>query len=939
MIARRTVVVIALAVLGSAVPPGGVTMERARLTPVALRCDWMVDPLGVDSWPPRLSWQFQGDGQRGRHQTAWQVLVSASLERLKADQGEVWDSGRVASDEQLHLPYGGRRLRSAERLFWKVRVWDGDGRASDWSAPATWTMGVLEPGDWKGRWITDAELLRWSQRLLADRSEATVKPTGTPRTNPHANDTLLLRRRFDVRAGLRRALANVCGLGQYEMTVNGVRVGDGLLTPGWTTYDKACLYDTYDLTASLRAGANAVGLTLGSGLYSVQEGRYYKFVSPFRPLTGLAQIRLEYEDGAVDFVGTDGQWRVAPGPIVFSNLYGGEDYDARLDPAGWDQPGFDDSSWAAAVAGDAPGRGLRGASSSSPPFRTYETFAPVTVRPLGPGVAVYDFGQNASMMPRLRVRGPAGARVKMIPAELLKADGSVDRTSAGGGDSWWSYTLAGRDGGEAWFPRFFYHGSRYLQVERSAPPGAAFPDVERLESVVVHSDSPSTGEFACSSELFNRIRGLVHWAQRSNLAHVITDCPHRERLGWLEQYHLNGPALRYETDLTRLFAKTFLDIADAQQPSGLVPDIAPEYIVFEGGFRDSPEWGSAIILAAWQHYVWTGDDTPLGRNYEAMKRYVGYLASRAKDEILDHGLGDWYDVGPGDPGPSQLTPIPLTATAIAFEDNQVLSRIADRLGHDDDSARYAEAAARIRNAFNRRFLDASRSIYATGSQTAQAMPLVLGLVPEEHRSRVLDALVRDVRGHGGTTAGDVGYRYVLRALAEGGRSDVIFAMNNQSERPGYGYQLARGATSLTEAWDANPRSSQNHFMLGQIIEWFYGDLAGLAPDPAFPGFKRVRIRPHPVAGITWARAAHASPRGRVSVEWRRDKGTFSLELELPPNTSAEVWMPAADVGSVREGGRPVDRAPGVRPVRQDGDRAVLAVDSGRYAFSSPIEVH
>jgi hypothetical protein len=719
------------------------------------------------------------------------------------------------------------------------------------------------------------------------------------------------------------------------MTVNGTRVGDRLLTPGWTRYETACLYDTYDLTRSLRAGANAVGLMLAGGMYTVQEGRYHKFVSAFRPLTAIAQVRLEYEDGGVDVVGTDGQWRVASGPIVFSNVYGGEDHDARLEPGGWDRPGFDDSRWAAAVVTDGVARALRGASQGAPPFRAYETLAPVRVRELGPGVAVYDFGQNASMMPRLRVRGPKGAVVKMIPAELVKADGSVDRTSVGGGDAWWSYTLAGRAEGESWFPRFFYHGSRYLQVERSAPPGAALPEIERLESVVVHSDSPPAGEFACSSELFNRTRTLVRWAQRSNLAHVITDCPHRERLGWLEQYHLNGPSLRYETDLTRLFAKTFADMADAQQPGGLVPDIAPEYVVFEAGFRDSPEWGSAIVLAAWQHFVWTADEGPLRRNYDAMKRYVGYLASRAKDDIVDYGLGDWYDVGPGPPGPSQLTPIALTATAIFFEDNQALSRIAARLGHDEDAHRYAEAAARIKGAFNGKFLDAARSVYATGSQTAQAMPLVLGLVPEEHRARVLDALVRDVRAHGnGATAGDVGYRYVLRALADGGRSDVIFDMNHQSERPGYGYQLARGATSLTEAWDANPRSSQNHFMLGQIIEWFYGDLAGLAPDAASPGFKRVRVRPQPVAGVTWAKAAHASPRGRISVEWRRDGDDFVLEVDLPPNTSAELWMPEALGRGVLEGGRRIDQVAGVRLVRHTAGRAVLAVDSGHYAFSS-----
>jgi hypothetical protein len=378
-------------------------------------------------------------------------------------------------------------------------------------------------------------------------------------------------------------------------------------------------------------------------------------------------------------------------------------------------------------------------------------------------------------------------------------------------------------------------------------------------------------------------------------------------------------------------------MADAQLPNGLVPDIAPEYVVFDEGFRDSPEWGSAIVLAAWQHTVWTGDDTPLVRNYDAMKRYVAYLAGRAEGDIVGHGLGDWYDIGPLPPGRSQLTPIALTATAIYFEDNQTLARIAGRLGQPEDARTYSEAASRIKAAFNRKFFDPAASRYAAGSQTAQALPLVLGLVPEEHRARVLEGLVGDIRAHGhGTTAGDVGYRYVLRALADGERSDVIFEMNNQSERPGYGYQLARGATSLTEAWNADPRSSQNHFMLGQITEWLYGDLAGLAPDPAFPGFKRVRIRPQPVAGVTWARATHASPRGRVLVSWRRENGAFFLDVDLPPNTSAEVWMPAADVSDVREGGTRLPHLTGVRVLRREGDRSVLAVDSGRYSFSAPL---
>ncbi len=871
----------------------------AGLTPVDPRCDGMVNPLGVDA-TPRFSWKLHSpDGVRGARQTAWQLKV-----------GE-WDSGRVESAEQLNVNYSGRPLHSHEQVSWQVRVWDEAGRVSEWSAPQAFTVGVLTLADWlPAKWITDVESLQ-------------PAPAHSP--HPRANATLLFRREFAVRAGLHRALLHVSGLGQYELTVNGRAVDDGLLTPGWTAYEKTVLYDTHDVTAGLRSGTNTLGLTLASGMYSVQPGRnrFQKFTSPFRPLTAIALLRLEYADGSVETVATDASWRVAPGPTDYANIYGGEDHDARPALAKWEP--------AAEIIG--PGGELRGVSHASPPFRTFETLKPVATRELRPGVTVYDLGQNASLMLSLRVTGPAGSRVKILPAELLKADGSVDRNSSshGGGDSSWNYTLAGTAGGEQWQPKFFYHGARYLQVERTD--GVT---IDAIEGWVAHSDSPPAGEFACSSELFNRIRTLIRWAQCSNLAHVITDCPHRERLGWLEQYHLNGPALRYEWDLARLYGKTFDDMADAQTPDGLVPDIAPEYVVFEGGFRDSPEWGSALILAAWQHYVWTGDDTPLRRHYFAMRRYLAYLDSKATGHLLSHGLGDWYDLGPKRPGVSQLTPVALTATAIYYEDIVALAGIAQKLGREADAQELTAHAAEVKAAFNRKFLDAEKAVYATGSQTAHALPLVLGLVPEEKRAAVLAGLVKDVQDRGNAiTAGDVGYRYLLRALAEGGRSDVIYAMNAQSDKPGYGYQLAHGATSLTEAWNADPHSSQNHFMLGQIMEWFYHDLAGLAPDPAAPGFASVLIAPQPVAGITWAKAAHESPRGRVAVSWKKANGTFTLDVILPPNTTGKISLPAPTATEILESGRPATGAPGVKLLRRAGGRAVFAVESGHYEFSAP----
>lgn len=896
-----------------AVTPLAPAAENAPLATYALACDGATGPLGIDSAPPRLSWKLRSDERRQR-QTGWQILVASSPALLAQDKGDLWDSGRQKSDAQLQVPYGGQPLHSSQQVFWKVRAFDAQGKISSWSEPATWTMGLLAKEDWKAHWITAAEPLAES-------------------------GTLLLRREFTVKAGLRRAVIHVTGLGAYELLLNGTRVGADLFSPGWSTYEKTCFYDTFDVTALLQSGANAAGIFLGNGMYSVPKtpGRYAKFNRPYRPPLAIAHLRLEYADGTGETVGTDASWRTHPGPITFSNVYGGEDHDARLEMSGWARAGFDDGTWAVAAPAEGPGGELRGTSHAAPPVRAHETLAAVKVTEIRPGVAVYDFGQNTAIVPRLRVRGAPGGEVKLIPAEVLRGDGTVDRVSVGRGNAWWKYTLAGREQSEEWFPRFYYHGCRYLQVERTAPEGGELPVVEKLEACVVHSSSPPAGDFACSDALFENIRTLVRWAQRSNTMTVLTDCPHRERLGWLEQYHLNGPALRYEHDLSRLFAKTFGDMADAQTADGLVPDTAPEYTVLPGGFRDSPEWGSAFILAAWQQYVWTGDDAALRRHFDAMQRYVEYLGTKAKAHLAAYGLGDWYDIGPKRPGTSQLTPIALTATGFYFADVKTLAAIARVLNRADDAARLEKLAEEIKGAFNQEFFHADVGSYATGSQTANALPLVLDLVPAAERSRVLEAVVQDVRGRGNAiTAGDVGYRYLLRALADGGRSEVIFDLNHQSEKPGYGYQLAHGATSLTEAWDAGRTSSQNHFMLGQITEWFYHDLAGLAPDPATPGFKNVIVRPRPVTGIDWARASYDSVRGKIAVSWKKELKRFTLEIEIPPNATATVHVPVTGPATaVHEGNMLAEKAPGVRRLSSDEPgTAVFAVESGRYEFST-----
>jgi alpha-L-rhamnosidase len=877
---------------------------QGRILATNLRCGFLFNPLGVDDTTPRLSWQLQAakPAERGQSQTAFQILVATSSNSLSNDQGDLWDSGKIISDKSAGS-YGGSPLVSEQQVFWKVRVWDSDGQASDWSPVATWAMGLLHPSDWLGHWIC-----------------ASPTNAGLP----------IFRREFAVEPGLQRAVIYICGLGQYELSANGLKVGDALLAPGWSKYDKTCLYDTLDLTSYLTNGNNALGVMLGNGMYNVPEGSHYaKFTGSFGVPKIMALIHLYYTNGTSAVIPTDSQWLTAPGPITFSSVYGGEEHDARLERPGWNQAGFNAAAWSPAMVTNSPGGILRGTSHAAPPIKAIEAFSPIQTNVMSLSKMVIDFGQNASLIPRLTVHGQSGAMIRLIPAELTNSDGSVNRSTVGGGACYWQYTLAGR-GKEIWFPRFFYHGCRYLQVESSPAPGSSrLPVIDDLRGVVIQSASAPAGEFSCSNDLFNRVHTLIRWAQRNNLVSVITDCPHRERLGWLEQYHLHGPSLRYEFDLAQFYAKSMGDMADSQLASGLVPDIAPEYPIFRGGFRASPEWGSSFVIVPWQQYQFTGDDTLLRRYYPNMSRYVAYLKKSAFGYILNYGLGDWYDLGPKPPGYAQLTPASLTASAYFYQDAEILAQAAALLGKTNDLIQFNTLAANICTAFNRSFYSATNGFYATGSQTAQSLPLVLGMVNSTNRASVTAALVANVRSNG-LTAGDIGHRYLLRALADAGRSDVIFDLHSQTNKPGYGYILGKGATALTESWDGS--NSQDHFMLGHIMEWFYADLAGIACDPAGPGFKKIIIRPQPVGDVTWVKASYNSAAGRIASNWKTEDGKFALHLEIPINTTATVYLPARNREAVFESGQHACKAPGVHFVSQETNCVVYEVKSGSYEF-------
>lgn len=701
------------------------------------------------------------------------------------------------------------------------------------------------------------------------------------------------------------AVLEISGLGQYEARINGRKISSAVLTPGWTLYTRHVLFDAYDVTRLLRPGGNAIGVMVGNGMYRVlpSPGRYTKFERSFGQPKLIAALTIRFADHPDMVIPSGADWSTAPGPITFSSTYGGEDFDARLEPRNWTSAQFDGSGWSRAYVVGGPGGALM--RETTPPIKVLRTFTPVKTTHPAPNVMVYDLGQNFAGWPAIEVTGPRGASVKLLAGELLTAAGFVTQRSANAGaddPNLFTYTLRGGatvQDPETWHPRFSYYGFRYVQAETS--PGVT---ILRLNGQSIHDDVVRIGSFTSSSSLFNRVHAIIDNAMLSNMVSVLTDCPHREKLGWLEQSHLAGAALNYNWELSSLYQKISDDMADSQKASGLVPSIAPEFPVFSGPFRDSPEWGSAVVLSPWIAYQFSGDPHSLRDHYASMQRYVTYLGGRTHGHLLDYGLGDWYDIGPGDPGESKLTTLGLTASAIYYQDLTTLARIAVIAGHPEDAHTYAAEAQAVKSAFNTAFFHAETDVYDRGSQTAQAMPLALGLVPPGHEAGVLNSLVASIRITGNhVTAGDIGFHYLVRALTDGGRSDVLYDMLSRTDPPSYGAQVAAGVTTLAESWDANPKDSQNHFMLGDAEEWFYRGLAGIDFDRSRGAGEEIRISPAVIGSLTSASATLHSSLGVIKSAWSRQSPSsdaLSVDLEIPPATTARFIVPPSYRSPVRE---------------------------------------
>jgi hypothetical protein len=889
-----------------------------QLSVAGLRCESRVDPLGVDRSKPRLSWELKTI-RRNELQTAYRILVADDSLLINKGTGNIWDSKKISSDASIQVEYAGKPLQPVKKYYWRVMVWDNKGNVSAWSNTAIWQMGLFNRADWK-----DAQWIGYDEVTDSLRIAPHIHLNGRKSWGSRRNVLPLIRKEFSINKQVKTATAYICGLGHFEMYVNGKKIGDHFLDPGWTDYSKHAQYVTFDITSALKQGANAMGVMLGNGFYYIPGQRYRKMTGAYGHPKTIIRTVIEYNDGSVENIISDPGWKTIPSPIIFSSIYGGEDYDATLEQDNWSIAGFDDKNWKAIIKTNGPEQ-LE--SQMQQPLKIMERLAVKTKKQLRSNMWMYDLGQNFSGIPAITVTGNKGDTIKIFCAELLNADGTANQ-KATGSPSYFTYILKGV-GDESWQPRFTYTGFRYMQVECISKNGSVnMPVVKNIEGLHIRNAAGTAGSFNCSNELFNKTNTLIDWAIKSNTMSVFTDCPHREKLGWLEETHLMGASVQYNYDIASLCRKVIKDMMNAQNPDGKIPEIAPEFTRFTPPFDESPEWGSAAIILPWYNYKWYGDEQTLMDSYNMMKGYAFYLKGKSKDNILSHGLGDWYDIGPNRPGVSQMTKTGVTGTAIYYYDLSILIQVARLLNKANDVKMYQQLAAEVKRSFNDHFFNKQKLQYDSASQAANAMALFMGLVEPQYRDAVVKALVKDIRSRNNAlTAGDVGYRYVLKALEEAGRSDVIFEMNNRDDVPGYGFQLKHGATALTESWQAYESVSNNHFMLGHLMEWFYAALAGIKQADNSVAYKNIEIRPQPVGDVTAAKANYHSVYGEIVSEWKKQGGKFELAIEIPANTTATVYVPVISCQPITVNG-------GVVNAKYIDGKAVIKIGSGKYFFKT-----
>lgn len=861
-----------------------------------LYCEMRQEPLNVDNLNPRFGWKLTSE-YNGDMQAYYQIEITQ-------DGQKIWNSGKIKSDQSQFILYKGKPLERGKRYTYHVKVWDMKGKLSDEASSFFETAPDLSQS--KAKWIgaitrEDSNLPIGRRDFHGPSFKKKENKEVFDKINPLALKSIMLRKSFNTSKEIEKAIVHVSGLGHYNLSINGKKVSKDVFTPVWSDYDKTVYYNTYQADTLLQKGENAIGVTLGNGFYNAMGNRYRKLWVTFGPPTLFLEMHIYYKDGTSDIIVSDESWKYALSPIVFNDIYGGEDYDARLEQKGWNEPRFNDTAWKKVVNQGAPEGMLRPQQITS--VRKMKEYGAISMTKIDTSY-VLNMGQNLSGYPAIKVKGKKGQTVKLTVGELLNTEtGKVSQKQSGGPHTY-SYTLRG-EGVEEWHPEFSYYGFQYIQVDGAdmLTTESDKPVIMDIKSHFVYNSTPERGHFESSNEIFNKAHEIIKNAVRSNMQSVFTDCPHREKLGWLEQTHLNGPGLLYNWDMTQFYPKIMQDIKDAQNAAGFVPTIVPQYVVFDESldvFHDSPEWGIASIINPWLYYKFYGDDSLIRNYFDVMKGYVDHMTSRSTNYMISHGLGDWYDYGEHRAGFSRNSPVEVSATAHYYYAAHLVTEAAKILGKKSDENKYRTLANHIRKAFNSKFFDTNTKQYANGSQFCNAVAVFMRIVEPQYKQAVMENLKADIRKHGNRlTTGDVGNRYLFQALALNGENELMYLMHNHTDVPGYGFQIKYGVTTLTEQWDPRKGASWNHFMMGQIDEWFFRSLAGI--EPVQQGFKEFNIQPQPVGDLEWVKANHETLYGNISVDWKRKDGSFHLSLEVPANTKANVTLPDGSKKTVSSG--------------------------------------
>jgi alpha-L-rhamnosidase len=963
--------------------------------PERLRTEYLVDPLGIDAAQPRLDWILTGADKTPRNlsQSSYQILVASTPERLAHDQGDLWDSGPVKSGETSHIAYGGPELSSRESCYWKVRVTDSLGQASAWSAPASWEMGLLQPEDWQAKWIdaprvvqpapahgvltivsasyeaidgagakdvTDLvsgmikdnsltitpgneslggdpaylheKQLRFRFALDGKPENEIILPEGTTLNLLDGRGSLpYLRKDFTLDKPIAKARVYATALGLYELHLNGKRVGDHIFAPDWTDYGKRVRYQVYDVTSLVQAGANTLAGMVGNGWYSGHIGNG-GFQAWGKVPALFAQLEVTYTDGTVERIVSDASWKEHPGPITNSDFMLGEDYDARQEIAGWDQPGLKTDDWTAVAERPEATRPLNGQVDQ--PVRETGELHPKSKTEVKPGRWVFDLGQNMVGFVRLHVSAPSGTKLTLRHAEMLNKDGGLYTKNLRGATSIDTYVCKG-DGVETWQPRFTFHGFRY--VELTGLPDA--PADDAVTGIVVGSDIPRTGEFACSNPDINQLQSNIQWGMRGNYLAVPTDCPQRdERMGWMGDAEVFIRTAAYNGDIAAFFTKWLVDVDDAQSKEGAFSDVSPMPSGDVYGPGGVPAWSDAGVICPWTIYLMYGDKRILEQHLPAMTKWVDWCQTHStnliRDTDLGHDYGDWLSQG-------EDTPKDLIGTAYFAYSTALVAKAYEAVGDAAKADKYGQLADQIKAAFNQRFVGEDGRLKGD-TQCDYCMALRFNLLPDDLRPKAAQYLEDDVKAHHDhLTTGFIGVSYLLPALCSQNRIDTAYRVFLQDTFPSWLFSVKQGATTIWERWDGwtpdkgfqNPgMNSFNHYSLGSCGEWMFHTVAGIDVDPDQPGFGHIIVRPRPGPGLTRAEGSFDSIHGKISTNWNLDGGKFSLHVAVPINTTATVYLPP-NATSVQEGGSGVELSRDIKVLPDQFGGAPLLIGSGDYNFT------